>query len=586
MDISKIKVNNTTYQVKDSGARSLLQSKVGEIEETSYSGLLALKVSSSLVPGQWYRITDYETMVFADNARSANHQFDILVFANDCDKLSENAYAVRHEGDTYFENSNLDAWELKYCLETNNRRFGWCTQYIIKAQDGITDYSGEMFYRDSSRDKSSGIYIYAWSNAGNIDTIYTAVTYTARFTDRIQAANDAGNIYQFNMKCHKGVIYYMKDEFGNECPYDFKNIQIYQEYSQYDSWPYTFHKDTNDTDSSLNGNCFNNIIKPYVYGSVVDLNRIVLHDAGGELCGNTFDYSCYECEVHHNGSFNTFGKRSRKVVVGGSHNTIDSDCYDINLAGEGTAYCSIGKNCGCITFGDENSTKSKYHYITIEPNISYLYLDRLDGTSSYCQNIRVCTGCGGTREEYVHVTVPELDQDQQIVYKNEDRLIVVTESFKNKTIIGPYMWIDDYSQSLREDLGENYRNLGWNYYVEDVLCRTSASYSNAERWENIADTGANLYGYIGSSIERNGVTYYIWKFIPTEQNAMSDNNVQYILTDTIDITTLKNRSLMVNSDSTTVPYVTRLDPDLVEYEDVPINSDDVCIWAYESDELV
>jgi len=22
----------------------------------------------------------------------------------------------------------------------------------------------------------------------------------------------------------KGVIYYMKDEFGNECPYDFKNI--------------------------------------------------------------------------------------------------------------------------------------------------------------------------------------------------------------------------------------------------------------------------------------------------------------------------------------------------------------------------
>jgi hypothetical protein len=24
----------------------------------------------------------------------------------------------------------------------------------------------------------------------------------------------------------KGVIYYMKDEHGNECPYDFKNIQF------------------------------------------------------------------------------------------------------------------------------------------------------------------------------------------------------------------------------------------------------------------------------------------------------------------------------------------------------------------------
>jgi hypothetical protein len=32
----------------------------------------------------------------------------------------------------------------------------------------------------------------------------------------------------------RGVIYYMKDEHGNECPYDFKNILILRSYTWFD----------------------------------------------------------------------------------------------------------------------------------------------------------------------------------------------------------------------------------------------------------------------------------------------------------------------------------------------------------------
>ena len=87
-------------------------------------------------------------------AKSAEHPFDIIVQELINNKLSENASAIQHAGDTYFANSSLTVWQLKYTVENNPLLYSWA-------------------------DTTNG----------------------------------------------KGVIYYMKDEFGNECHYDFKNIQ-------------------------------------------------------------------------------------------------------------------------------------------------------------------------------------------------------------------------------------------------------------------------------------------------------------------------------------------------------------------------
>jgi hypothetical protein len=38
----------------------------------------------------------------------------------------------------------------------------------------------------------------------------------------------------------KGVIYYMKDEHGNECPYDFKNIQFLRSATWHQEHPECF----------------------------------------------------------------------------------------------------------------------------------------------------------------------------------------------------------------------------------------------------------------------------------------------------------------------------------------------------------
>lgn len=121
----------------------------------TWSELGALKTNNQLVKGAQYRITDYITTTVQTDTQSANHPFDIIVTADDVNKLNENARAIQHSGDTYFANSKLEAWEIKYCLDNDTNRFAWA-------------------------DSTNG----------------------------------------------KGVIYYMKDEFGNECPYDFKNIQF------------------------------------------------------------------------------------------------------------------------------------------------------------------------------------------------------------------------------------------------------------------------------------------------------------------------------------------------------------------------
>jgi hypothetical protein len=62
------------------------------LTEITWAELKELRDNSNLVPGKQYRITDYITTVnsYAEpHARSANHQFDIIVIADSFNKLNE-----------------------------------------------------------------------------------------------------------------------------------------------------------------------------------------------------------------------------------------------------------------------------------------------------------------------------------------------------------------------------------------------------------------------------------------------------------------------------------------------------------------
>lgn len=283
----------------------------------TYSELKALRDNSQLVPGMSYRITDYVCTTTQGSTRAVDNRFDIVVVAIATNTLSEIASAMHHEGDTYFAEADITAWEIKYCLDNDTSRFIWA-------------------------DEENG----------------------------------------------KGVIYYMKDEYNNECPYDFKNIQfsrLLNENGELDTengtetWCYTFggkHCDRSIRQEGLH-TYNNNSISTCYYGC----------DEAFSLPENVF-LSTNECMTKNNRlsmncSYNTFGNACQHNTFGNECNniTFGFDCYN-NTVGNGCAGVTLGDQCHNNTFGNEDN------YITFG-NECYR-----NTFGSYCSGITFGNSCG------------------------------------------------------------------------------------------------------------------------------------------------------------------------------------------------
>ena len=268
-----------------------------------WEALKALISNSQLVPGQQYRIIDYTCTTTQYGTKSVGHPFDIIVLALSESELSERAWAIQQEGDEYFANSDLNAWQIWYCIDNDTNRFAWA-------------------------DSVNG----------------------------------------------KGVIYRMIDEFNNDVPYDFKNIQFYRQWD-YDKqlWCiasnningvpcYTFSSNGDSstasfTDMSLSASnaVYSNVIKEYISSNKQTLNNICFF---GTLCNkNTFDADCRE---------NTFGNKCSSNVFGGKcySNSFGAECIT-NSFGSDCYSNSFGKKCISNSFGNScysNSFESNCYY--------------------------------------------------------------------------------------------------------------------------------------------------------------------------------------------------------------------------------
>lgn len=102
-DSREIWTHNEFYDCSGGGSISELAIKL------TYEELFDLRSQRKLIPGMFYRITDYEAMTKQSNTRSAGNGFDIIVQALDNNVLSEDAQAIHRDGDVYFQNNNLAA---------------------------------------------------------------------------------------------------------------------------------------------------------------------------------------------------------------------------------------------------------------------------------------------------------------------------------------------------------------------------------------------------------------------------------------------------------------------------------------------
>ena len=199
----------------------------------------------------------------------------------------------------------------------------------------------------------------------------------------------------------KGVIYRLIDEFGNDCPYDFKSIM----FKRTTEW-FSNHKDwcenvlgtvptsgkqyftfsllaINLVGIELSVNHYNgqkyfkfyqNKIAPYYSGGVQKLNGNVfvlktIDDTGcysntfGINChSNTFGNGCYSNTFENNCYSNTFRVDCNNNTFGNScySNTFGSTCYsnsfgndcNSNTFGNSCYSNSFGNNCDSTTFGN------------------------------------------------------------------------------------------------------------------------------------------------------------------------------------------------------------------------------------------
>ena len=328
-------------------------------KSVTYEELLNLRNQSRLQPGMQYRITDYET-VCKDTVEyiSAGNVFDIVVTADSSSTLKEEASVMHREGDTYFAHCNLAAWKIKYCLDNDTSRFNWVPGDEAEA----AMFDGYAYQRKPEEDKTIGNYTYiAWYNANNTSAplVYSLSTdpkpnrCVAFFWDSLYSemvGEATFGPYREAVRHAKGVIYWMRDEWGNETPYDFKNLQFRaqnvlagKEVSEpLDEYCYTFESG-GDASVSKSIRVRNNVIKEsselnfcvmygYAENNFLDIDCACIY-IGDSSCGNRFGRACRYDVLRSACSFNVFEGGNYGITLQSGCEYATFKAYSHNITG-------------------------------------------------------------------------------------------------------------------------------------------------------------------------------------------------------------------------------------------------------------
>ena len=345
---------------------------------TTYSNLVSLRDSNHLIPGMQYRITDYQCTTIQGNTKSAGHPFDIIVRADSVSTLNEEAFAIQHEGDTYFASCNLSAWKIWYCLDNDTTRFAWATpnddpeESVIDTIKPAIGESGSGTYTYNipiSKIKffskiynlEIGVRTQIYSGPPAYITRTDAYTLVVEDEYKLLASTKGISVYK-DPQVGKGVIYRMIDEFNNDLPYDFKNIQFkHPDDTTIYHYYYTFSgvNVDNNTDYSLSveKECYSNTIREYVISGKRVLNNILF--IGLSCYNNSFGFSCYNNVLGSHNSSNTFGSHCHDIIFNYYcvENFVGNHCSEINMSGNGFLFNNrFGDNCNKIRFESWGST--------------------------------------------------------------------------------------------------------------------------------------------------------------------------------------------------------------------------------------
>lgn len=242
----------------------------------------------------------------------------------------------------------------------------------------------------------------------------------------------------------RGIIYRMIDEFNNDVPYDFKNIQFKDPIDSSDTnYYYTFasKRGANNTDLSLSitSRIYNNSMGPFKQEYVQYLNNNLF--IGGYIISNIFEsnvgYNTFRDNIGHNkfidATYNTFGKYiimntfrtstssnkfgnniSRNTFGDGIRNNIFGNSINDNIFGDEMyrnvfsgymSYNTFENNCTNIVFGSDKDATTKYYYYRenyFESGCHHIVFGSADANNSnFVQHYRIIRGTAGSSSAYL-----------------------------------------------------------------------------------------------------------------------------------------------------------------------------------------
>lgn len=376
---------------------------------TTWSELKVMRDNSQLVAGQQYRITDYTCTTTQAATKSAGHVFDIIVTADSESVLNEEARAIQHDEDTYFNDCDLNAWKIWYCIDNDTNRFAWADSTNGKGviyrmidefnNDVAYDFKNIQFYRKWDSSKSS------WSTISNDNTGVPCYTFssegsssTVEFTDMsLSASNNVysnvikeyirSNKQKLNNNCFFGTTQY-KNTFGVNCSENtFGNQCI-----------------NNSFGNSCDGNSFRGDLWFNSFG-----NRFENNSFGVGCSYNTFGAMCYKNTFGDDCDYNTFGNDCYNNSFGRAceHNSFGNSCMH-NSGGNNCYYNSFGNGCIYIKFATDSSATTKYAFYQSNHFGDYSGFIILKGAEtasaeSQVQNYNFAQGLQGTSGEYLSI---------------------------------------------------------------------------------------------------------------------------------------------------------------------------------------
>ncbi|MBQ5998035.1 MAG: hypothetical protein IJL70_01020 [Treponema sp.] len=312
--------------------------------EILWADLKTLRDGGNLVKGMQYRIIDYVTTTVQPETQSAGHAFDVIVTADSENVLNESARAAIHTGDTYFSDSKLQAWKLKYCLDNDTDRFAWADSANGKGviYQMIDEFENDLPY-DFKNIQFKRYKITAKTTAANPDDLVNGY-YGARSSQN--PASASGTLFPSG---------YTIDTADTVFRFTF----------DYNGADYSLNKYSSKSGSEWRKYCYGNEIAPYYYNQKQSLNNVVFGNTqaassnfhnrltGADIHSNTFGNYCYSNTFGNSCNSNTFGNSCNYNTFGNScyFNTFGNSCY-FNTFGNSCNYNTFGNSCYFNTFGN------------------------------------------------------------------------------------------------------------------------------------------------------------------------------------------------------------------------------------------